>query len=207
MRPIYRLGHTLFRTTAEAFFDLRAVGREHIVESGGVLAVANHVSYFDPPLIGSFYEKEIHFVARKSLFNHPFLDWLLTSWNSIPIDRDQPDLATIRRILHLLKSGERVLMFPEGQRSRDGGLLPGQAGVGMMVARASVPIQPIRMFGAYHALPRGGRFPRRSTITIVYGAPFTVSKEQAKELGNEGVAQLVMGRIAELRAPVDQVEP
>ena len=68
-----------------------------------------------------------------------------------------------------LKDGEKVLMFPEGQRSWDGELAEGKTGVGLMIAKSRARVLPVRVFGAEEILPRGASFPRRGKVTIVIG--------------------------------------
>jgi 1-acyl-sn-glycerol-3-phosphate acyltransferase len=75
--------------------------------------------------------------------------------------------------LRMLDEGKAVLMFPEGTRSDDGQLQEARAGIGMIAARANVPIVPMRVFGTDRALPRGTSFPRPVRVEVKFGEPFT----------------------------------
>jgi 1-acyl-sn-glycerol-3-phosphate acyltransferase len=73
----------------------------------------------------------------------------------------------------LLEEGKALLMFPEGTRSPNGQLQQPRAGVGMIAARAKVPIVPMRIFGTDRALPKGASLPRPARVEIKFGEPFT----------------------------------
>lgn len=165
---IYRVAHTLMRIAGLTFFRHRVVHPELLPESGGALLVANHVSYLDPAMVGSSFRNPIHYLARKTLFKG-FLGWLLPRIQVFPVDLGKGDLSSMKRILQLLKEGNRVLIFPEGTRSHDGTLQPAEAGVGFIIAKGEVPVVPVRIFGAFECWPRGAKWPSPGTISVVAG--------------------------------------
>jgi len=141
-------------------------GRERIPESGGVIVAANHISFWDPPLIGAAVRRESYFLAKEELFATPVLGPLIRSVNAIPIRRGVADLSGLSRALDALKRGAVLLMFPEGSRMRDGELHPARPGVGMMAVHADVPIVPCFISGSNH--PRRWWF-RRTRVRIWFG--------------------------------------
>ena len=203
MRLVYRFGHHLFRAGGVSLFDLKLIHGEKLVEDGPMLVASNHVSYLDPPMIGCLYRKEIYYLARKSLFVGP-AKWFYENWNSIPVDQDNPDFTSLKKIVRLLKDGNRVLIFPEGNRSPDGTLQRGEAGVGLVVAKARAKVQPVRIFGAHEALPRGASFPRKSRVRVVVGDPIEFTKEDFAVKGREAYQALsdrIMDEIGALQLP------
>ncbi len=200
MSPIYRIGHSLFRRLAKGLFYYEVLGRENLIEDRGCLVASNHASYLDPPLVGIAFDREIHYLARNTLFRG-FGAWLYPRWNSIPVDQENPEVKTIKTVIRLLKQGERVVVFPEGQRSFDDVLQPGQPGVGLMVSKARVPVLPVRIFGAHEALPRGaGRF-RRTRITVAVGEPLDFNGAEYAKGGGETyqrIADEIMAAITRL---------
>jgi len=106
------------------------------------------------------------------LFRNLIAGWILRSWNCVPINRDRGDIGALRTMLRMLGEGKAVLMFPEGTRSRDGQLQEARAGIGMIVAKAKVPIVPMRIFGTDRALPKGASLPRPAQVTVAFGEPF-----------------------------------
>ena len=127
-------------------WDVR--GRQHVARKGGLLVASNHISFWDPPMIGAALPREVHFLAKEELFHTPGLGWLIRSLNAIPIRRGVADLSGLARALEVLRQGEALLMFPEGSRMRDGELHPSRPGVGMMAVQADVSIVPCYISGS-----------------------------------------------------------
>ncbi len=203
MSPIYRINHTLSRIAAHLWMDYRVIGREKLIEHGPALIVSNHVSYLDPPMVGIAYRSAIWYLARKSLFRG-FGAWLYPRLQCIPVDQDGPDMTGLKNIIRLLKEGERVLLFPEGSRSFDGSLQKGEAGVGLVIAKAQVPVQPVRLFGTYEAMPRGGAFIRPGKVRLVVGDPLVFTPDELAGKGKDLYARLagrVMEEIGKLEPP------
>lgn len=200
MNTVYWIGHTLFRSAAKAFFSYKVENEEKLLQDGGVLLVANHESFLDPPLIGVAFRDSIYYLARKTLFRGPAA-WVYPRWNAIPVDQENPDMTSLKKIIKLLKQGERVLLFPEGERSLTGELGEGQAGVGLIAAKAKVPIQPLRIKGAYKALPRGSGRLKRTPISISVGDPIDFSKEDLQVKGRDAyqkISDRIMAEIGKL---------
>ena len=203
MRTIYWLGIIIFRSATTALFGYRVVGKEKLVQEGGVLVAANHESFLDPPLLGIAYDSEINYLARKTLFKG-FFKWLYTQWNAVPVDQDRPDMSSLKRIIKILRSGERVVIFPEGARTLDGELQPAQAGTGLIAAKSKAVVQPIRIFGARDCLPRGSGRLRLARITLVVGDPIQFTAEELSAKGRDGyqkIADRIMAEIALLKLP------
>ena len=204
----YWIGFTLSLLFFRCFFLLRIVGKKKIKESwkeGGVLIVANHASYFDPPVVGVSYGKKTAFLARKTLFKKGFFGWLYPKLNAIPVDQEGPDMSSLKRIIKELKNGNPVLIFPEGQRSVDGTILPGEAGVGLVIAKSKAPVLPMRIFGAFEAFPRGAKIPKFFTkITVSVGDMITFDEDLLKTKTRESyqkISDCVMNAISRIEKP------
>jgi 1-acyl-sn-glycerol-3-phosphate acyltransferase len=201
MRWIYWSGWLLFRSGFRSLFGLRVRGADRLIKDGPVLVVANHQSFLDPPLIGTLYRSEMHFLARKTLFKG-FFKWLYGQWNSIPVDQEKPDMSSLKTIIRRLKEGNRVLVFPEGARTFDGSLGQAQPGVGLIAVKAGAPIQPIRIRGARRALPRGSAWIRLERIELHIGEPIILDRRELREYADkDGYARMaarIMDAIAAL---------
>jgi cytidylate kinase len=200
MRWIYWLGWMSFGAAYRTLFGLRIIGDENLIKAGPVLIASNHQSFLDPPLIGNLYKTEMVYFARKTLFKG-FGKWLYPQWNAIPIDQEKPDTSSMKAAIRKLKEGWRVLVFPEGQRTLNGEINEAAPGIGMIAAKAGVPIQPVRIFGADKALPRGSGKISLARITVKVGPPILLTPEEFKAYSNkEGYLALTDRIMAAIKA-------
>lgn len=208
----YWLGHSAARLVGRTRLSYRVQNGEALDSlEGGLLVVSNHVSFLDPPLVGIAFRKPIYFFARKTLFDHPVANFIFTRVNAIPVDQAKPELSSLKKVIALLKADETVLIFPEGQRSWDGELrMEGQAGVGMIVSKARVPILPVRLFGPDKALARGEKKIRKHPVTLVVGEALRpedlVDESVPPRERYKFIANRVMEEIAKLELKDDRGE-
>ena len=143
---------------------------DRIPRSGGLIVASNHISFWDPPLVGSALPRGTYFLAKEELFATPVLGPLISSVQAIPIRRGTADLSGMARAIEVLRRGEALLMFPEGSRMRDGELHPARPGVGLMAVSADVPIAPCYISGSNR---QKQWWNRRVRVRITFGAPRT----------------------------------
>ena len=113
-------------------------------------------------------------------------------------------MSSLKNVIKILKSGERVVMFPEGERAWDGEISEAKAGVGLIISKAKVPVVPCRLFGAYEALPRGKALWKRHQVTLVVGEPIQFGEEDLKGKGRDvyqSIADKVMSEIGAIKLP------
>jgi cytidylate kinase len=164
----YAANQWVIRIGARILWGLTGEGVENVPRNGAVILAANHKSYLDPPLIGSLLPREIHYLAKRELFDVPLLRNWIRAGNAIPIDRQGFDRDGIERALGVLRRGGALLVFPEGTRIRQAGMGPPREGIGMLVARSGVPVVPVHARGTW---PKERRWFRRGGIRIRYGEP------------------------------------
>jgi len=204
MGLLYEWCVNMSRFAAESLFRLQIYGQENIIEEGPALLAMNHQSYLDPPLAAICCHRQISFLARKTLLEIPLLGPLIKRLNVIPLDRDGGDASALKTVIRLLKSGGSTIVFPEGTRTRDGQMGPGQAGVGYIIAKTLAPVVPMRVFGAFEAFPRTAKLPKPGKITIVIGAPMYFTKEETGGRSSAVFQQItdrLMARIAGMENP------
>ena len=119
----------------------------------------------------------MYYLARKTLFTG-LTRWLYTKWNAIPVDQDRPDMGSLKTIIRKLKEGERVLVFPEGERTIDGKLGAAAPGIGLVAVKSGAVIQPVRISGARDALPRGSGRIRFARITVSVDPPIRLTPDE-----------------------------
>lgn len=172
-------------------------GKQNVPKKGGLLVISNHIAAADPPLLGGYFPRPLHFMAKAEWFRNPVLGFLGRSFLCFPVIRHTADRNALRFTLTLLAAGEAVCVYPEGTRSRDLVMHPPEAGAGFLARRAGVPILPVATWGGQGVLPTGARFPRPTKIDVhlVFGEPFTLP---AGEMDNQEAAEYMMSRVAEL---------
>ena len=176
----------------KSFFNYKVIGQEKLIEDGPCIIVANHQSFLDPPLIGSLYRNEVYFLARKTLFDAPGLKQVLPYCNTIAVDQTRPDPASIIQVLRTVKNGGRIVIFPEGSRCPDGQIHDAMPGIGLILSKlASVPVQPVRIEGAYDCLPIHSSKLKFCPITLSVGDPIKFTPEELRAKGRE--AQRAIG--------------
>jgi cytidylate kinase len=182
-------------TFARLWFGLsrRGSDRQKLPEQGGVLIVGNHCSYIDPVLVGCVAKRPLCYLARSSLGRLPVLGAMLRSYGVRFLDRDAPSRDDLQRAIDLLRSGEALVIFPEGTRSRDGHLQEFKRGVLTIAKRAGVPVIPVGVSGAFGALPRGVVLPRPVRCTVRFGR-----LRPAAEFLAEGGLEALRREVAEL---------
>ena len=189
----WRVCQWLIRLGGAAVWQLRAFGAENIPKTGGVLLASNHQSYLDPPLVAAFLPREMHFMARRSLFRNPLFRALIVRCNAFAIERDTADVKGVKEAIGRLERGGILLVFPEGTRTRNGDVGRMKPGIGVLAERAAVPIVPVLIDGAHKVWPKGAVFPRLGRIRLVFGKPM-----RAENIAGDAIRDAVVGLKGEL---------
>lgn len=176
-----------------------------IPKQGGVLIASNHVSMFETfiipaSIIFKMPGEKIYAPAKSELFQNLILNKLLTSWGAFPVKRGSAHLGAMKKIISLLEK-EKVMVFPEGTRSKTGELGRGNRMLGHIVLMAKPIVVPVRVFGAEKILGNNNEKPKPfHKITIKFGSPmnlknFYAAKGDSKELSQK-IIDDIMGAIS-----------
>lgn len=203
---IYNLLYKLVQLTIKIILringSLKVYGRENIPEKGGVIVASNHISYLDPPLVGSVLPRIATFMARKGLFDMPVLGWMI-SRAAFPVDRENPRPSSIKDAVKRLKKGELIVLFPEGKRSETGELQEAKRGVDVIAKMSRAAIVPTLLVGSDKALPSGAKWLKHADISVVFGKPiyYNVPAGSYDPGGQEqdNTGSTIMRTIAELK--------
>ncbi|WP_243375328.1 AMP-binding protein [Geotalea sp. SG265] len=183
--------YPLFRSMA----TIEARGREKLAEiEGPVFFVSNHLSYIDQPAVMFALPREIRYNTATAAWEEFFfqnyrnaLQWLWKRLtyeyatffhNVFPLPQSSGFRKSFRFMGKLVDSGHNILIFPEGERSIDGRLLPFQRGLGIMVKELDIPVVPVKIEGIEKVLPRGANWPKRGRVTVTFGSPLYLSREE-----------------------------
>jgi cytidylate kinase len=197
MTAFFRFGHDFAALFARTCLRFQVTGRERIPRNGPLLVASNHISFWDPPLVGSMVPRVTHFIAKEELFRNRLFGWLISRYNSIPIRRGPQARAALRGAEDVLAGGGAVVMFPEGTRSRDGKFLPPRAGVARLAAIGRAPVLPVYISGS-RQIRRS--MLRMSPVRISFGSAMMPPVGHAGREADRAYARRIMDAIAELKA-------
>lgn len=201
---VYRLSFAIFKALA-SFYGLKKMGRVCPALPGGFIVAVNHISLWDPPLVGSTFNRfRIHTLAKAELFRPEWpLGRIFRSMDSIPIKRKGFDTEAFARASQALHEGHNLVIFPEGTRRAIGHPGPVRNGLGIVVQATEAPMLPIFIRGSY------GRMPGGSTLSPLevwfgppvrwHGLPFLLATTDKKEVSRR-VGQLCEAAFWELQA-------
>jgi 1-acyl-sn-glycerol-3-phosphate acyltransferase len=185
---------------------MRVYGLKHVPRRGGAVVICNHIDWFDPILLLAASPRPILWMAKKEFLGFPVLSWFALQAGAFPVDRGRPDRSALRHAQQLLADGMLVGMFPEGTRSRSGGLKRPFAGASMVAVRSSSPVIPCALIGT-DALPLSGSKPahgrRWPMLTAVFGEPFMLrpNRPDGSRFSLDELTDAMMIEIARLLPP------
>ncbi|MDF2569765.1 MAG: plsC [Sporomusa sp.] len=177
------------------FFRWKVIGAENVPPTGGVIIAANHVSLWDPPVVGTAIPRRIHFMAKEELFANPLFGRIITNLGAFPIKRGIADRTAIRTALNLLESGSILGIFPEGTRSKNGQLGSPEPGLAMLAVKAGVPVVPAAIIGTNKVFQDGHLFPQ---FKIIFGKPIVLSRDNGSKDNLDVMSRKVMAAIGYL---------
>lgn len=126
---------------------IEVIGLDKVPRDRAIVLAPNHISDLDPVFVlGMILDfSRYRILAKKELFKNPFIGWFLGCLGAVPIDRGKGDTETIDRVIAECKQGTKVLVFPEGTRSKDGRLGKLKSGAFVIAAKAGADILPCRI--------------------------------------------------------------
>lgn len=198
MSMLYHLSWVIGQLLLGSGLVIRS-GLENVPAQGGVILASNHQSYWDPPVLGISLPRETYFLAKKELFRHKLLGWLISRLHTIPISRDTPDPQAYKMAIKVLLSGKSLILFPEGTRNRGEEFLEPKLGVGLLALEAQVPIVPVYLENTrnlWKSLKDGKRVLVRFGQAIDIAWLKGISRDKS---GYKQVARELMSRIQNLK--------
>ena len=194
----FRFARWCCKVFCRTVFRFRVYGRENVPDQGAFILICNHQSFLDPVFCGIPLKQPTYFLARDTLFANKFFGWLISSVNTIPVRRGQPDLSAMRKIIGKLRRGNGVCLFPEATRTSDGKISPFKPGFGLLCRRGNAAIVPVVIDGAFECWPRHKKlFSPASEIVVRYGQVITA--DQAKNMNDHQLAATLTSTLRQMQ--------
>ena len=192
IKAAYRVVYSIVWPFFNLFHPSRAIGWENVPE-GPVILCPNHTRDSDP-LFVAFALTLRHrprVMAKAELLSIPILGWILKKAGIFAVERGKSDVTAIKTAMKCLKDGDKLLMFPEGTRHKNGVLGEAKTGVAMLSVRTGTPILPV-------FIPAKKKWFGRTPV--VFGEPYlpqTADRRGSAEEYDE-ISRDLMARIAAL---------
>jgi len=139
------------RAYLRIFTGLTVYGLENVPRAGPAVVACNHVSSWDPPVVGVAINRKLEFMAKKELFEKPFLAAVMRGLRAFPVDRERNDIGAIKEALRRLEAGRVIGIFIQGTRNAgDAAALDGAAYLAQRSAAVVVPTAIWRQGRAFH---------------------------------------------------------
>lgn len=209
-RVVRALCYHFFRLLAKLLFrpfvKIYAL-RPDLAERGGAcILAANHISHFDPPLIGITVRRKIDWMGMEELFRQPLVAAWFRAIDTFPVDRAHLDRRAVRETLLRLRAGRAIGMFPEGG-IRDGersvlegaSMRPGVAGLAQMTGAPVIPCVIMGSDRCYN-LARLWRPGRRVPVWIGFGRALEVEAGADRAAGRTALEESIGTALRELAA-------
>ena len=191
---LYAIFKMLFKVFLTITSRFQVSGHENIPTSGPVILTANHVSNWDPILLGCAVKRQVHFIAKEELFRIPIVGPLLRAWGAFPVRRGRGDREAIAKSLEVLKMDKVLGIFIEGGRNKGNpDQMRPQSGTAMLATHSGAPVVPV-------ALINTDRLFKKMRVVIGKPLTFTDSEEIPKKELYQQISQELVAEITRLKS-------
>ena len=175
---MYKFAANVVKGFLSLFGRIKVYQKENLPKTGSYVIACTHTGFVDILWLGvATLPTEIHYMAKKELFETKFLNWLMEKLHAFPVDRENPGPSAIKTPRKLLKQGKVVGIFPSGTRSSEGA--PLKRGAVTIAAHADVPIVPVAYVGPNNFKDLFKRIKPR----LIYGEPIYLPEGLSKKEG------------------------
>jgi long-chain acyl-CoA synthetase len=165
----------IVKIISKIFFSLKTEGLENIPEKGPYIITPNHASFLDAFFVVAGMPAKsfdsLYTLGIQKYFTGRFGKSFAMLANVIPIDQEMYLNKALQMSSYVLRNKKSLLVFPEGGRSFDGGIMEFKKGVGILSTELNIPLIPVYIKGSFEALPRAARWPKFSEIKVSFGKP------------------------------------
>lgn len=159
-----KIAHLLLSPLLSILFKIQIHHREKLQHEGAAIYIANHQSFLDVPMINKALSLQqigdLFYIATIIHFRGKFKGYLCNHGNVVLVDVNKNLKNTLKAAGKILKSNKKLMIFPEGARTRDGKLQDFKKTYAILAKELEIPIVPMVVKGAYEAMPFGSSKPK-----------------------------------------------
>lgn len=163
--------HVFYMIRFKLVYRLEVYGKENIPDDNNFIVAANHLSTLDPPLVCGVMNKPVAYMAKKELFENPFMRWWLNWLGAFAVDREKLGVSTIKTVKNLKNTDWVLGIFPQGTRQEAGEISHVTKGFASLAKSTKCGILPVGITGTQEVK----RFPFSGKIIVRIGKviPYT----------------------------------
>jgi len=184
-RPVFLVFIGYFKIFLPWKFNMKTQPAEPL--NTPCLVLSNHTTNYDPMILGTSFPMLLHYLASDHIFRKGFVSRLLVALvDPIPRLKSTTEVASTKRILQKLRTGDSVCIFPEGNRTWSGETVDIPDSVGKLVKKAGATLVTYHIQGGYLTKPRWSRYYKRGKLTGSVVAVYSsdqIEMMSADELG------------------------
>jgi len=180
--------HWCYMLRLKLIYRLEVHGKENIPKENDYIVAPNHLSTLDPPMIAAIMPRPVAFMAKKELFENPFLCWWLNWLGAFAVDRENLSVSTIRTVLTIRKTHWVFGIFPQGKRQDPGEISGITKGFASLAKTTKCGILPVGIVGSQEAkhLPFSGKI----VIKIGKIIPYSDNVEEMVDEWTKSIQEL-----------------
>ncbi len=170
---LYRVCRAAVVGICRTYWRATYEGLEHVPRSGAYVLAPVHRSFIDFGLVAAVTTRRIRYMGKDSLWKVAWFGRFITALGAFPVRRGSADREALRRCMDIIRSGEPLVLFPEGTRRAGSVVEDLYEGAAYVAIRTGVPIVPVGIGGSERALRKGKRLPRPVKVHVIVGPPLT----------------------------------
>ena len=154
-------------------YNLKVEGLENVPKDNAYIVCPNHLSTLDPPMIAAVLPRRVSFMAKKELFDIPFIRWWIDWLGTFAVNRESLGPSTIKTVMEIKKSKWVFGIFPQGTRGVPGTITGVTSGFARLAQITKCSVLPVGIVGSEEAK----HIPFSGHITIKIGNPIPYEQE------------------------------
>ena len=188
---IIQLTKAILRLIYKILFPVQVTGFDNIPSKGPVIICSNHISWWDPPLLGSIIHRKVYAMAKEELFKYFLFGKIIRYMGAFPVKREVADRRALKEALKVLSEGSVLILFPEGTRSKIGKVQKPLPGRGFIALKSKAPVVPVAIKGPYKLF---------KPVKVKIGVPMFFNHYSQKDKGKtaDEISLKIMRNITEM---------